>query len=273
MKKIVNIAIYYANEDEILAYANSLSKQSIAHDISLVVVVTKEGGMSLDIFKSKLADFELDTMVFNPNVNLGYMNGLIYGYKQYSEEVKDIPSWVVMSNTDIQFSNDRFFEHFLGASYEDDVWCVAPSVYSPANNSYNNPQYIERYEIKELNRRIFIFERPAIAYFYIKLAGIKAKLIKKAKKNSQFVYSVHGCFFIIRGGFAEVLKHKKYNALMYSEEAYIAEIIRTYGKKCFYDSTIEVIHNESTVTGKLDIRKKSKYFADSLKVIRDEFFK
>ena len=273
MKKIVNIAIYYANEDEILAYANSLSRQSIARDISLVVVVNKEEGMSLDIFKSKLADFELDTMVFNPNVNLGYMNGLIYGYKQYSEEAKDIPSWVVMSNTDIQFSNDRFFEHFLGASYEDDVWCVAPSVYSPANNSYNNPQRIERYKIKELNRRISIFERPAIAHFYIKLAGIKAKLIKKAKKNSQFVYSAHGCFFIICGEFAEVLKHKKYNALMYSEEAYIAEIIRTYGKKCFYDSTIEVIHNKSTITRKLGIRKRSKYFADSLKLIRDEFFK
>lgn len=272
MKRIVNIVIYYANEDEVFVYAKNLSKQTEARNISLVVVVNKEGSIGLNSFENKLSEIDLDILVFNPNKNLGYMNGLIYGYNQYIEATKDIPNWVVMSNTDIEFSDDSFFGNFLGTAFEEDVWCVAPSVYSPATNSHDNPQYTVRYSIKDLNRRIFIFEKPLVAYLYIKLSAIKSKFFKKKKKDSRFVYSAHGCFFIIRNELAEILKHKKYKALMYSEEAYIAENIRGNGKRCYYDSMIEIIHNESSVTSKLDINIKSKYIADSLKVIRGEFF-
>jgi len=71
---------------------------------------------------------------------------------------------------------------------------------------------------------------------------------------------------------ATILDDRKFKALLYSEEAYIAELIREYNKKTYYDSNIEVIHNESAVTGKLANKKKAKYIADSLKVIRDEFY-
>ncbi|MFK9094231.1 hypothetical protein [Bacillus salipaludis] len=272
MKQIVNVVINYANEDEVLVYAEHLSKQTIASNITLVIVVNKEGAIGIDGFKNKLDEIALDILVFDPNENLGYMNGLIYGYRQYYKEVQDLPTWVVMSNTDIAYSSYSFFEDFLGTDYTEDTWCIGPSVYSPAKNSYDNPKSTERYSIKELNRRIFIFEHPSVSYFYKRLADLKAKLVKNKRRDSQFVYSVHGCFFIVRNEFSEVLKSRKYKSLMYSEEAYIAEITRAYGKRCYYDSTIEIIHNENTVTSKLGIRKISKYLADSLKVIRDEFF-
>lgn len=272
MKQIVNVVVYYANEEEVITYAKALRQQSVASNTALIIVVNKEGQIAIDDFKKRLDEIELDILLLDPKENLGYMNGFIYGYNQYRKLTKVAPNWVVMSNTDIEFRNNSFFEHLLQATYEDDIWCIAPSVYSPSKDSYDNPQYTERYTREKMNRLIYIFERPTLAYIYIKIANLKAKYSKKAKRDSQFVYSAHGCFFVMRGEFTEVLRYKKYGALMYSEEAYIAEIIRAYGKKCFYNSAIEVIHNESTVTGKLDIRKKSAYFADSLKVIREEFF-
>ena len=272
MKEIINVVINYANEDEVLLYAKNLSKQTVAHNISLVVVVNKEGNIGMRGLEKNLKEVDLDIRLYNPNENLGYLNGLIYGYNQYCKGIDELPKWVVMSNTDIEFLSNSFFETFLGSVYDKDVWCIGPSVYSPQKRSYDNPKSIERYSIADLNRRILIFKHPTLAYIYSKLAVLKARLVKKKRKDSQFVYSVHGCFFIINIDFSEVLKNREYKALMYSEEAYIAEIIRLYGKKCYYDNTIEVIHNENRVTGKLDFRWKSKYFLDSLRLIRDEFF-
>jgi len=272
MKQIVNVVDYYANEEEVITYAIALSQQTVAHHIMLVIIINKEGQTSIGAFKEKINEIDLDILVLDPNENLGYMNGFIYGYNQYRQLFNNVPNWVVMSNTDIEFQNNSFFEDLLKKSYEENIWCIAPSVYSPANDSYNNPQYTERYIPEKLNRLIYIFERPALAYIYLKLANLKAKYVRKIRNNSQFVYSAHGCFLVMRCEFAELLRYRRYQALMYSEEAYIAEIIRAYRKRCFYDSTLEVIHNESTVTGKLNIRKKSKYIADSLKVIKEEFF-
>ena len=272
MKDIVNIVICYSNENEVIAYANALSEQTVANNITLVIVINRKGNYDFYKFKNKLDEINLEILVYNPNENLGYMNGLIYGYKLYSDKNENVPIWVVMCNTDIEFTDTKFFESFSKNSYDDEIWCVAPSIYSPSKRSYENPQYINRYTIHDLNRRINIFKRPNLAYIYIKLAKIKAIFLKKSKKKSQHVYSAHGCFFIIRGAYAEILKYKKYKALMYSEEAFIAENILVCGKKCYYDSSIEVFHNESSVTGKLDNNKKAEYLADSLIAIRDEFF-
>lgn len=272
MKQIVNVVINYANEEEILIYAKNVSKQTVAEYITLVVVINKQGNTKIEDFQRQLNEVALDILIYNPNENLGYMNGLIYGYSEYSSKKNDSLKWVVMSNTDIEFTSDKFFEMVLEKEYGEDIWCIGPSVYSPTKKSFDNPKSIQRYSLTGLNRRIFIFERPLLAYAYIKLAVLKAKFTKISKNDSQPVYSVHGCFFIVRKKFADILKDRKYKALMYSEEAFISEIVRQHERKCFYDSEVEVIHNEHAVTSKIGISKKSKYLADSLRVVRDEFF-
>lgn len=272
MKKIVNVVILYANEEEVLDYAIALSQQTAVDNIALVIIVNKIGNTQLEAFESKLVSLPIETFVFDPNENLGYLNGAIYGYYQYCKVSKDISEWIVVSNTDIKFSNSTFFEDFLQTKYDDDVWCVAPSVYSPKKKSYDNPEYIDRCPKDKIDKLIFIHERPFLAHLYAKVAKIKGNVLRNDKQNSQFIYSAKGCFFIIRNEMATILKERKFKALMYSEESYIAEIIRNYKKKTYYDCTIEVNHNESATTGKLAMRHRAKYITDSLKVIRDEFY-
>jgi GT2 family glycosyltransferase len=272
-KQIINIVIFYDNEKEVYTYAEDLSHQTAKEDIVLVIVVNKKGKTQLENFKSKLNILSIATFVLDPNKNLGYLNGAIYGYEEYCRVYKSMPKWVIVSNTDIEFRNNRFFEDLLYTKYEDDVWCIGPSVYSPKKKSFDNPHYIDRCTKDKINKLIYIHERPILAYVYAKLAIIKGKFFRSKKQENQFIYSVKGCFFIIRNELATILKHRKFKALLYSEESYIAEIIGEYKKRTYYDSTIEVIHNESTITGKLAIKKKSKYIADSLKIIRDEFYR
>ncbi len=269
--KILNLVTLYSNENEVLEYARKLSKQSVSSEIVLVIVMNKKGDMTEDDFCEDLKKINLKIHLYKPGRNLGYLNGLIYGYNQYAIRHQP-PEWIVMSNSDISFSNNDFFIDFYKDKYNANIWLVGPSVYSPENKSYDNPQYKNRHTLKSLEKRIFIFKRPNLAYYYQKIASIKAKLKKRKKEESQYSYSLHGCFFFINKNFMEILKDKKYGPLMYSEEAYLAELIRLNNKKCYYNSKIELIHTGSTVTGKLEIHMKSKYFQESLEYIKQKFY-
>lgn len=272
MTKIVDVVIFYDNETEVYTYAKGLCKQTASKYVDLVIVVNKLGDTKVEIFKEKLLKLPLNIFIFNPNKNLGYLNGVIYGYNQYYKLTNNIPDWFIVSNTDIEFSDNNFFEKFINTSYDDDVWCVAPSVYSIKKKSYDNPEYINRCSKELIDKLIFIHERPFLAYLYANAAKVKGMLRRKEKQKSQYIYSAKGCFFILKNEMAQLLKDKVYGALMYSEESYIAEIIRDNKKRIYYDCEIEVIHNESSVTGKLEMKRRSKYIADSLKIIRDEFY-
>lgn len=269
-ENLINIVVCYANEQEVVQYAKSLSSQSVSSSVKLVVVVNKSGIDSYE-FEKELRKIQMNIEVHYPNKNLGYLNGLIYGYKCYLDK-NEKPDWVIMSNTDIEFIDHHFLENFLISEYSDNTVCVAPSVFVPRNRSYENPQYTERHSLSSINRRIFIFQRPILAYIYIKLSNFKAKITKKSKSESQYVYSAHGCFFMIRNVLADKLSETGYKSLMYSEEAFVAETILQLGKKCFYDSSIEIIHNENSVTGMLGIKKKAQYYVDSLNSIKKEFY-
>ncbi len=272
MKRIVDTIIFYDNETEVYTYAKHLSQQTAKDDVALVIVVNKNEHTNLEDFKNRLDMLPLDIYLFNPEENLGYLNGTIFGYHQYCQISESVPEWVVVSNTDIEFRENTFFEQFTNTSYEDDVWCVAPSVYSPKKNSYDNPEYIDRCTKEKINQLIYIHERPQLAYLYTKFAKCKGLFKRNEKQHSQYIYSAKGCFFIISNELATIIFNKKYKALMYSEESYISELVRKYDKKIYYDSEIEVIHNENSVTGKLEIKTRAKYLADSLKIIRDEFY-
>lgn len=71
---------------------------------------------------------------------------------------------------------------------------------------------------------------------------------------------------------AQILKEREFEALMYSEELYVAEILRLYNKKCFYDSSIEILHESETSTGNLNFKNKLNYKLESMKFIREKFY-
>ncbi|MEG6612846.1 hypothetical protein V6C42_08310 [Pseudoclostridium thermosuccinogenes] len=272
MGRILITVINYSNEAEVLRYAQMLSKQTVSSEIDLVIVNNKKSLNSKINLEKEIKEIEMSIEIYDPGENLGYLNGCLYGYREYRKRYKSIPEWVIVSNTDIDIPNRSFFEKFLAKKYDKEVWCIAPSVYSPKNKSYDNPHYVNRCSLRKINRVIWINERPICALFYHKLAKIKAKTKRKSKQPSQYVYSVHGCFFALKYEFVDKIKDIYYEGFLYSEEAYIAEYIRIFGKKSFYDDSLEVTHRENSVTGLLNIERKSRLIANSLKYIRDKFY-
>jgi GT2 family glycosyltransferase len=270
--KILNTVIYYDNEDEVLEYARKLSEQKGIESIILIIVVNKASSNDFTQFRSKLGKLFISYKIYFPNANLGYLNGAIYGYKTYIEENSDRLDWVLISNTDISFTEKDVFIRFLDSNYEDSTWVVGPSIYSTKTQSYSNPQYVKRYTRRFLERNIFIFSNNMLSYIYQNLALYKSKWFKKRRVPSCLSFSLHGCFFFMRTDLAEYLVKHPYKVILYSEEAYIANIVYQNKKTEFFDSSIEVVHQENSVTGLLKNRSKSKMIKSSLKVILDEFY-
>ncbi|NHM30011.1 hypothetical protein [Neobacillus terrae] len=272
MKNGVIIVINYANEEEVINYAEMLGKQNASENLNLVIVNNKSSEKAKVKLKDEIKKIDLPIYYFEPTHNLGYLNGALFGYREFIKTSGKMPDWIVISNTDIMISDARFFEKLLSNEYAEDIWCIAPSVFSPMTNSYQNPQYLSRHSLKKIDRLIFIHRFQISAYIYSLLATIKGKIKAQEKKDSQYVYSAHGCFFALKRSFIEQLKSKDYKGFLYSEEAFIAEHLLIYGKKCFYDNTLELDHKEHSVTAFLGIKNKSKYIRESLKYIRDEFY-
>lgn len=271
--RVLVLAINYANEEEVIEYAKTISRQSISKELGLVVVNNKSSiGSKLDLL-SDLNKIDLDIRLYEPGENLGYLNGVFYGYNQFMQSNPETNiEWVIISNTDIIINDIAFFEKMLDAKYEEDIWCVAPSAYSNSTKSYQNPHYINRLSKEKLNRVIMINSLPILAFIYNALSKIKSKYKNKDKKAGRYVYSPHGCFFCLRSEFMEILKDNHYKGFLYSEESYIAEHLLINHKKCYYDSNIEVLHTENSVTGYLGTKKRAEYIKNSLKYIRDEFY-
>ncbi len=269
---ILVIAINYSNETEVLEYAKMLSKQTVSENIRLVIVINKMSLDRKDTFAEEVSNISLKIKLVDPKENLGYLNGALYGYRNFTQDETYNADWVVISNTDIIIEDSRFFEKFGQTDYNDDIWCVGPSIFSPSKNSYDNPHYLDRCKLSKINRLIWIHDKPIIAFLYHKLSKIKASSKKMRKKESQYVYSNHGSFFFLNIQIVEKIKNIFYEPFLYSEEAFIAEQIISHNKKSYYDSALELIHNENSVTGLLGIKRTSQYIANSLRYIKDEFY-
>ena len=273
MIKIVNIVVCYNNENEVSNYAKELSKQGIASNIVLVVVVNLESNIGNELLKNNLNNIELTSMIIRPKYNLGYMNGLLYGYRQYTEMTGIVPKWVIMSNTDIHYRSSASLDNLLTHEYGDEIACIAPSIYLPSRKTYLNPQYITRINQKKIDRIIKVFESRYLSRLYKLMYELKDAIFKQREvTTTQYVYSAHGCYFILSGTFAETIKELEHPALMYNEEIFIAENIYNSEKKCLYDPSLKVVHTGATVIGKIGHERRSQHLLDSIKAIRSLYF-
>lgn len=273
VKEIVNVVLCYKNEEEVIAYAKKLEKLNDCIQLDLVIVVNATGEMEEFEFDRRLNELNLNIIVFRPNENLGYMNGLLYGYREYEKRENKITRYVIMSNTDIDFQDSDFIKKLLSNNYPIDIACIGPAVCVSELNTYDNPVAYERRTKDEVNKLIAKFSFPIFNQIYVWLAFVKPRFIKRKKEpEAKKVYEVHGCFFILTGKFAHEIKDEHFGPLMYSEETFIAENAYCRGLCEYYDSTLEVIHLEHTVTSHLKAKKRAQYMNESMRWIRDQFY-
>ncbi len=267
--KILNTIVFYDNCEEVEKYI--LEVASIANGmVDVVLVVNSDKCNLVENMAARLSAKGVNSLqVRNYGENVGYLNTMLKTIKQIDLAPYD---FVILSNTDIRYDTKDFFQRLALNRYETDVGCIAPCVYATQSNSYSNPHYYERVSKTKLKRLVRIFKHPLMGKVYLKLAELKAGNGRKNKKESCYVYSPHGCYMIFTKDFINCICGYEYGVKMYSEESAIGELLKKYGKKCFYDSSISVVHQESTVTGRINYKKRFFAWRESLEYILREFY-
>lgn len=272
MKKVLNVVVNYANEAEVLAYANTLSNQSMSEDIALVVVINKSSeNPSVDL-SHELQKLNIQTHIFGPEHNRGYFNGFMHGYNEYVKEGHDLPLWTILSNTDLIIEDKDAFKNLFEHNYEQNVGCIGPSIFNQGKQTYDNPKYKTRIPKEKIESTLKIHQRPLLSHMYLTLGNYKARQSRKTKKESQTCYALQGCFIAFKREFMHTLQNNTYEAFLFSEENYVSELLLQNKLTCFYNANVEIIHNEKQATGLLGYKNRAKFYASSLQFIRDKFY-
>lgn len=271
MSEVLNVVVCYKNPEEIIEYAGRLAKLNSAEKIALSVVINDDT-TNPEKLRSSLNKICSVALVTKPHANLGYLRGMMEAIRAYEEKFKEIPQWIIMSNTDISYADSDFIDIFLSTSYPESVWCIGPSVYVPSKNAYDNPVLRDRRSHLTVEKLIIVFSIPGLRTIYQMLSNVKTKICKRGESEKGFVYQVHGCYFIIHSDLYDAMSKRPFEAFMYSEEAYIAEMIYINGKKEFFDSNLRVNHHEHSVTSKLKYKEIAQLSRDSMKYIKKEFY-
>ena len=271
-KDVLICAINYANEEEVIAFAQGVAEQAKANRILLSVTANKWSPNGRVVLEQGLNPVPLDVVLYDPGENLGYLNGTIFGYRQLRDKPEFAPKWIAVSNTDITFLQEDFFAQLCSRQYDRTIGCVAPSVYVPATGAFENPRYVRRFTAGGIQKRIRVFSSLPLYAVQQRLSAIKAGFSRGQEKPSQYVYLAHGCCFFLSPPVANALCDTPFGTLLYSEELYVAEMGISVGKRVFYDESLKLQHNENAVTGKLGNRRRANMFVDSLSLILRQFY-
>ena len=271
-EEIINIVICYNNASEVMEYYKEILSLNEGNKVGYIVVINSSADGETDSL-IRFGQENEHVYVYDPGRNLGYMNGLLHGYREYRAHTGSLPEYVIMSNTDIAFRDKSFITKLISRKYDDNLGTIGPSILVSELNSYDNPVSDERYTIDQLNSIIRKHSIPVLRESYVTASFLKPKFIKRKKDNtSRPVYELHGCFFILTSKYAEFLKELEFGVLLYSEETFVAENAYRNGYIAYYDADLEIIHKEHSTTSKLKPARRAKLIAESMSWIRDTYF-
>lgn len=169
MIEIAVSVICYDNENEVLEFANKLSRQKDSEKIMLLVTCNK--CKNVEQLRENLSKIKIFSQVFDAKQNLGYLPGCLYGFKSYSGEYK----WSVISNTDIDFVSDEFFAKFLNKHYDSQIACIGPDITLRATGKHQNPFAASRPSNALMKLRKVVYSNYGLYRLYGWLSKIKTK--------------------------------------------------------------------------------------------------
>ncbi len=273
MAKILISCVNYHSEKEITEYINHLSKQTVYDKLDIVVSDNSCDELKFHKLVSKFKDVK-NVYFFNPKMNLGYIHGINFGINKYLEN-HELPEWIAITNTDITYVTETFYEELL-INYPIGYNCIiAPSIFARYKKVFQNPMLINRYSKLEMFILTKVYKNRIIERSFNFVNNIRIKFIKRKTKvvQSQEIYAGHGACLILNKTFFENGGNLNYGSFLFGEEVYIAEVVRNIDGKIYFDKGLRVNHNEHQTIGKVKSKLINKYYDDSMNYLYKKFYK
>lgn len=263
--KILLICVDYNSTSETTNFINCLQDMPGKPEI---ILVCNSGSQQFDSLKIKH-----NVHVFDFERNAGYMHGAYLGYQAYVES-NDVPDWVILSNTDIDFPDKNFWLKLRADKRNDFI--IAPDIVS-ADGVHQNPFAKTRIPASKIRFLTRVYSNVVSFKLYEILSHFKSFFSKKStigdsQPQNIRIYAPHGSFIIIGGEYFKRGGSLEHPNFLYGEELFIAERARKRDIGILYDTSYKILHAEHVATGKMGSTFKARCLKDSLSTILKEFY-
>jgi len=223
-------------------------------------------------------------LLFHPGKNLGYFGGAAWALRRYLSS-RPLPSWVIVSNVDIEIPGSRFFARIMDTGGQHNHAVIAPSIVSELNGRDQNPFMEARPSAFRMKcyKRVFRYYPLLVAYNLASLLLKRFRIYRLDQDVSESrnlsgavvprtIYAPHGSFLIFRKSYFEAGGTLDHGAFLFGEEIFVAESVRQLGLSICYDPRLSVIHREHETTGHIPSRKIARYIGQAAAYCADKFF-
>jgi len=254
------VILNYKSVEYTISLLKDLKSQEWFDQIKIYVVDNNSEDESIEKLKNIKKNINFKLIIADKN--LGFARGHNLGIQQ---ALKDENQFVICSNADISLEKQNEFLKKIVLIYNKhpNIGIMAPNIYN-LDGVYQNPFKEIRFSKKEIFKmKLFYLTNFYKLYYFIRiylLYNIITKLAKKKainniKKNklkkSSYIYAPHGSFLIFTPAYFKYYKGFDENTFLYCEEFILAERLRKKNLKCFFESSLKVLHKESKSTDKI----------------------
>lgn len=258
--KFAFVILNYKNYQVTLELLRNLTKHSWVKDVNIYVVDNGSNNESVtELQKVNYLKFKLIAV----ENNLGFANGMNLGIEKARE---DECNYVCLVNSDIEIpiTEIDFLEKITNTYHQDNkIAVIAPSI-TDLDGLEQNPMLVRdltKYEI--LKKKLFYLTGFYHIYYFLRVylfysivnyfsekrhIAHRAKVKKRAMKESQYIYIPHGSFIILTPTYFNCWNSLDKNTFIYCEEIILAEHVKQNNLKIWFENTLKVTHKESKST-------------------------
>lgn len=284
------IVINYKKSDLAIGFCRSLAKLKGHEKVHVLIVDNAADDQSrLALGGLKIAGLEIE--VLHEKENWGYFGGARRGLEFLRLKTNEIsgnqklPKWIIISNSDIEFSDPSFIENLEAKSPDNDVALIGPKILSALSGANQNPYMIVRPTGAQMHFYKWVF-RFLISCFAYQMLGLVKSLVKnlffnKIRKSldrvasdikAQDIYGAHGAFLIFSREYIEKGGNFDHQPFLFGEEVTIAENCRRLQMRVRYEPDLVVSHIEHATIGIFPSRNMLKFQREASAYCADTYF-
>lgn len=247
--KVAVIVVNYNDADDTVNYVKKISKYEIIQKIVIVDNLSTEINAI-----EKLKDLESDkVIVLQSDKNGGYAYGNNFGV-QYLEKLEEKYDYLVISNPDVEVTENAIYECLQILSKNDNVAIVAPRMYDLNNKPIRRSSWKKRTFLLDVIHSTRLLE----LIFYKKLRSGEYSEEEYSQKTLE-VEAISGAFFIVKYDVFKEIGMFDENVFLFYEEDILAQKLAEKGYKTISVNSVNFVHFESQTIGKtLSYYKKCK---------------
>lgn len=272
---VVLIVINYKKPELVQKLIASMNGMAVSERVLTLVVDNETTRHSQDVLEELEGS---NVRVLFEEKNLGYFGGAQLALT-WVKESGLAPEWVIISNSDIEFSQKSFWERLLSLPVTEDLGVIAPRIASGISASDQNPFQGKRPTATRMHFYKWCFRWYVTGAAYYMLGLLKDSLKGKSQaKTSQAaakreeIYAPHGAFIVFHRNYFERGGDFVHGAFLYNEEFTVAETCREKGLKVVYEPSLAVEHAEHATLGVLPSRAAIKFHGEASRYTAERYF-